>query len=342
MKTIYTNILNKYGAGSKAPEDIYSIICNNYDIESKSLIVNKRNNKFFNKFLIIIYAIRRFLELCKMNYKEYYFLQSNCFDYPFFLPSICSKIIKNKNVIILIHDINGLRYGNNKKLEKEIKILSSAKYIISHNNNMTDFLIEKGIDKKKIINLECFDYICSSEKQCNTSESNNIVYAGNLIKSKSSFLYELDSKNMNFNMNVYGSGVEKGLNSNINYKGIYESNNVRSALDGKIGLIWDGEINVNQNNLSMNYTKYNNPHKLSCYLAADLPVIVWKDSAIAEFVLKYNIGYLIDNIYDINDLDFKDYEEKKKNAIKIGKKIRSGFFTKRAMDEVLKRINKGD
>ena len=106
-------------------------------------------------------------------------------------------------------------------------------------------------------------------------------------------------------------------------------------------MVWDGNYDESdQNEGFKNYTKYNNPHKLSCYIAAGLPVIVWRKSAAAQFVNKYNIGYTISNLYDINNLDFSDYEEKLKNVSVIQKKVCNGKFTKDAINKVLEKIKK--
>ena len=85
-----------------------------------------------------------------------------------------------------------------------------------------------------------------------------------------------------------------------------------------------------------NYTKYNNPHKLSCYMAAGLPVIVWEKSAISEFVKKNNLGYTIKTLEDINNLDFSNLEELKKNVKKIQSRVVSGEYTKKVFNKVLK------
>ena len=70
-------------------------------------------------------------------------------------------------------------------------------------------------------------------------------------------------------------------------------------------------------------------------MAADIPVIVWEKSAIAEFVKKNNVGYTVKNVYNINDIDFSDYDIKRKNAIKIGKRVREGYYTKKVIKEIL-------
>ena len=67
------------------------------------------------------------------------------------------------------------------------------------------------------------------------------------------------------------------------------------------------------------YLKYNNPHKLSLYMASGLPVIVWKKSAIAEFVLSNNVGIAVDSIFEIKDninkITDEQYADMRKNYL---------------------------
>ncbi len=338
------NICVVVGAGAKAPLDISKIITNKYNFKEKRVNLYISNNKLLTITRKAISTLKRFIYLIFSSNKKYYIIQSNYFDYPFFLPALCSKILKSKKVILFIHDINGLRDFKPKKLKKEIAIINSAKYVICHNEIMQKFLIEQGVPKEKLYILECFDYLCNAKKEKDKvikKNEKNIIYAGNLSKIKSEFLYEIEENKMNFNINIYGKGTDKDINKKIKYKGIYNADDVMNSITGDIGLVWDGKYNSDdENQFLKHYTKYNNPHKLSCYLAANLPVIVWRKSAVAKFVTKNNIGYLIDNIYDINSLDFSDLEIKKKNAMEIGKKVRSGYYTLKVLEKVLNEVEK--
>ena len=74
--------------------------------------------------------------------------------------------------------------------------------------------------------------------------------------------------------------------------------------------------------------------KFSCYMAAGLPVIAWKDAAIADVIRKYQVGYLIENIYEINQLDYTHYDTFRENAEKLAVKVRDGWFTRRVFQAV--------
>ena len=86
--------------------------------------------------------------------------------------------------------------------------------------------------------------------------------------------------------------------------------------------------------------KYNNPHKVSMYLAAGIPVIIWKEAALADFIEKNNLGYTIDSLSELNDIKSKmtdeEYNQKLKNAKNISDKIKNGSFLKNAISNLNK------
>ena len=209
---------------------------------------------------------------------------------------------------------------------------------------MKQYLIEKGIEESKIFELELFDYICKGnveKKIIGIDSIPTIVYAGNLSKQKSPFIHSIDYNKINFKFKLYGIGFNEKENEKLEYCGSFSPEELPNNLNGSIGLVWDGSLDESdENNGFKRYTRYNNPHKLSCYIAAGLPVIVWSKSAISEFVIKNNIGYTIDNIYDINNIDFSDYEIKKANVNKFMARVRVGYYTKKVINEIKKEVNK--
>ena len=67
------------------------------------------------------------------------------------------------------------------------------------------------------------------------------------------------------------------------------------------GLIWDGTGVDSCEGLYGHYMRFNSPHKLSLYVALGLPVIVWREAAIADFVLKQGIGVTVGNLLELDD-----------------------------------------
>ena len=252
------------------------------------------------------------------------------------------KSIEREKTIVLIHDLDSIR-GEDEILKKqELDRLSKVKYIIVHNEKMKKYLEDQGI-KANLYSLELFDYLCDKkenfERKQEIENLNDLklAYAGNLIKIKSPYIYQLNCNEMKFTINLYGVGIENNINDKLVYKGKFPPNILPDEIQADLGLIWDGNFDESDENVRYkNYTKFNNPHKLSCYVASGIPVVVWRKAAIADFVAKYNIGYTISNIYDINNLDLSDYNEKAKNIKDLQKKAREGYFTTKAIDAVLK------
>lgn len=103
-------------------------------------------------------------------------------------------------------------------------------------------------------------------------------------------------------------------------------------------MVWDGDsLNNCSGNLG-NYLRYNNPHKLSSYIACGIPVIIWKEAAVADFVQKNKIGIIIN---DLNELDsifkkltFDEYKTMMNNVENIRKKIIHGEYLKNVINRI--------
>ncbi len=311
-------------AGLKAPEDIINIVQAYYEIDSIFANIPLVSDRDFIKKIFIKFYKIWFIFKCAS--KNFLIVQNN-----FFVPFFINKYI------VIIHDLTGLRYESSSFLRKELRFLKKAKCVISHNKVMTNYLVSKGVEKAKIVDIELFDYLCD-EVEYGKKEKNStliVAYAGNLDKAP--FLTQLQDEKMNFQLRLYGVSEKLSFSEKIEYAGKAQPEKLPSILDADLGLVWDGNIDSSdEKDLLKNYTKYNNPHKVSCYLAAGIPVVVWAKSAVSHFVEENNCGYCIENVYDINSFDFSDYEIKKKNAVEISKKVRTGYFTRQALDKAFR------
>ena len=259
---------------------------------------------------------------------------------------IRNSIPKNRSYL-LIHDINSLRKENFVGLSEEIKVLNSAKVIISHNEQMTDILRQNGL-KTKVVNLEIFDYLLSNKAPVNNEGlTRSVIFAGNIEKSLFLKNEKLDDLGLTFYL--FGPNYEAScfLNTmSINYIGCYPPEELAYKLKGSFGLIWDGDSLDSCSGPNGKYMMYNNPHKLSLYIAAQKPVIVWKYSAAANIVKKYDIGLIVNNLYEIetqiSQLTDDRYKELKENVSLLQRKITTGFFSNRAFakcEEILCKNN---
>ena len=240
---------------------------------------------------------------------------------------------KNIKIICLIHDIQLLRseseivYGPEYDFLKEL-----ADIWIVHNERMKKLLIEKGFGEERIVCLGIFDYLIDKPSEITYSEG--VIVAGNLDKAKSEYIYHLkEIKNIMFNL--FGANYKDRKYSNITYFGSFLPDDLIGNLRGKYGLVWDGKSIDTCGGNTGRYLRFNNPHKMSLYLAVGLPVVVWKQSATAKFVMKEKIGIAVDSLYNLPEqlanISQDNYNEMKKNAIRIGERIRGGKYLEQAL-----------
>ena len=110
--------------------------------------------------------------------------------------------------------------------------------------------------------------------------------------------------------------------------GQYSPDEIPNKLRGSFGLIWDGSSIEECDEVLGNYLKYNNPHKCSLYVAAGLPVIAPRSSAIGKLIIQLNIGLLVDNLHDLEQLniDSLSYASMRKNVLEVRAKVISGGY----------------
>ena len=323
MKVLSLIYQDKKNAGPKAKRDVDKIL-----------------EKEYGAKIIKLYRVGNFRIKTLLTFVRYMFSKDILvLQMPMILKSAAYKVLPKKRTILLVHDIDGLRHMNEEVLNKEINIFKQFKYVIVHNEKMKDFLIEKGVDKDSLYVLGLFDYLVDNVKDEPKEEESDFFFVGNLDKEKSPFIYEFKENELSHNINLYGLNVkEDELDKKLIYKGSFEPEDL-SSLEGKVGIVWDGSKEDDDSNDSYkNYTRYNNPHKLSCYMACGKPVVIWEEAACASFIEKNNVGYKIKNLEDINKIDFSDYEAKKNNAKEIQKRVINGEYTKEVFKIIISKI----
>lgn len=241
---------------------------------------------------------------------------------------------RDNQVIIIIHDINALR----QKANDSIKPLMKADILIAHNERMKNWLINKGL-RQPIYILQVFDYISHGRDilspQFPQDGKFNICFAGNLAKS--AFLNSIDLPAVT--LKLFGIGADKiNLHKGLSYMGCFTPEELRYNLKSHFGLVWDGTSCDTCDGINGEYLRYIAPHKLSMYLSANIPVIVWSKSAMADFVKKENIGFVVDSLskvqYVLNDISKQEYTQMVTNCNRIGEQIRTGYFLSSVVSEI--------
>jgi hypothetical protein len=268
-------------------------------------------------------------------------------EYPFdhrnrsYLLYLFSKLTGVK-IYALIHDLNSIRYSN--PVRKELSILNLFDGVISHNPAMTAWLSRKGFSRN-LVDLDLFDY-CNEETaiyhEQQMADPVKVVYAGNLSYTKATYVYDPEFSSLkNVDISAYGAFFEpeRLVSSKITYKGVFDPD--QPVLDGKyhFGLVWEGTSMETCNGEYGHYLRFNNPHKLSLYMALSLPVIIWEHAAAARFVREQNIGITISNLRELQDLHSRvsnaDYAAMARNVERLSAKVRKGDYLNQAISKLV-------
>lgn len=249
---------------------------------------------------------------------------------------------KHVRFICLVHDVNCLRNKERTQMRKEENrlIMEICDYFIIHNTSMQRYFESEGIPREKLIVLKIFDYMCEETNVAKVFEK-SVTFAGNLSIEKSPFLEELE-KLSPLKIHLYGPDCpECILNNNINnvkYEGIVPAELLPHNLDRGFGLIWDGNCISTCSGQTGEYLKYNNPHKMSLYLSAGLPVIIWSGAAQAKFAEENSVGFTVDSLLEINGIlekmDKAEYDILAQNAEKVARLLKDGYYTRTAVEKI--------
>lgn len=326
-KKYYIDALNKstygvkyYDACSKPHSDAEKI-ANKLGFESKYLYgsrLSKLGKPIWKKVLLHAY------NLCWQTYVLWQARKlNNIKDSDIFLQygfsteamfPIVRKLKRNGNrIILLIHDFDTFRIASdnsdtkvsyrNKIIRNEKRLIESVDIAIVHSKPMEKKLREMGYEKKIVI-LEFFDYLNDYKAENSAVDIQNhieIVFAGNLDKSY--FVRKLHEVDATSGIRYFLYGKYSGeltTNDSVIYKGVFQNDDI-AGIEGTWGLVWDGDSTDTCSGNFGEYLKINAPFKFSLYIAKGLPVIVWKESAMAYYVEKYGLGIAVSSLNDIYD-----------------------------------------
>ncbi|MDE6341146.1 MAG: hypothetical protein K2K93_02415 [Muribaculaceae bacterium] len=252
---------------------------------------------------------------------------------------------KGNKIIFLVHDIDELRGQNNRPYSY---ILQDADAVILHTGKMKKWYEEKYHPVNPPVVLGIFDYLLPGETvrpkedpqadKASDDAGYKIVFAGNL--GKSPFIYSLpESEKVSFYL--YGPGIDAGrLSPHISYKGVVSPDEIISLLPAyDFGLVWDGDSINECSGAWGEYLKVNAPFKASSYLTSGIPVIVWDEMGLKDFVEANKVGISVKSLNEIperlSQISAAEYAEMKENARAVSKKMRSGYYSGKAISEAV-------
>lgn len=250
------------------------------------------------------------------------------------------KAKKNLKIIALVHDIKRTDVLNDCLTPTESRFFALCDVIFVHGENMKAFFIRHGVAAEKLRIFELFDYLTDVPMNPLTTERMNTVnVCGNLSPHKCGCYRDL-GRIAGVEWKLYGPNFSPDYSAaNVTHMGEFPPDVLPGKFTHGFGLIWDGDSSETQTGLFGFYQKINHPHKLSLYLAAGLPLIVWEENAIADFVTRNRIGFTISALRDIpgkiGSLSLEEYAELRKNAMEIGRKLRAGEIVKEAIEKAL-------
>lgn len=329
MKKLIFTVDNKTdanNAGPKAKLDFdYFMQDGGYKVMHRHLNVDSKFRKLTAALFTIPFLFKG------QNYDEL------VFQYPtyssFLMHRMISKMRRHAHKLyFVLHDVEALRLFTNDPnyWKSERSLFNSTDGLIVHDQIMNDWLRRHGVTVP-MVNLEIFDYHNPQPIQLGQSYDRSVCFAGNL--SKSSFLDKLTLTNAH--LNIYGPNPNEHYQKGLSYQGVYTPEELPLHLTDNFGLVWDGSSIDTCNGQYGNYLRYNAPHKTSLYLSTGIPVIIWKQAALANFVVSNHVGIAIDSLAELDEVLAKltddQYKLLKQNAVKLADKLRKGYYSKQAV-----------
>lgn len=254
---------------------------------------------------------------------------------------------KGAKTVALIHDLGAFR---RKKLtiEEEIRRLSHADYVIASNAAMVSWLKAHGLERP-VGEMGLWDFRSSepirSAGAAPADGMRRVVYAGTLRLRKNAFLMQLSETLRDCHLVVVGhkDGLQ-GLHDGpcVTWHDFMPSDAFIRSIEGDFGLVWDGDSTDTCTGSFGEYLRWNTPHKVSFYLRAGLPVIVWNESAVAATIEQEGIGLSISSLNElpdrVNSLSAEEFQAMKEKVARLAAKINEGYFIRRAVATALKQL----
>lgn len=345
LKEEFLHDNNVKNAGNKARNDVEEIVKRE---GYQPLVLSVDNWYEMSTLKAQIHKSKAFGQaLDQLKQGDELLIQFPMLHHSFFSTHHVKKVQKRGvKVHFIIHDLEALRYVkvDNILLKHKIRVqiqesglLGAADGIIAHNPIMKSVLVDKGVEADKIVSLGIFDYLIPNfQEKAGLTKNLPIIVAGNLAQEKAGYLYSLPDAPA---YNLYGVGFDESRSlANETYFGSFLPDELPAALEGGFGLVWDGDSAETCSGVFGEYLRYNNSHKASLYLASGFPVVVWKESALAHFVLDKQCGLAVSSLSDLKEnldiLSEEQYKEMLENAKQIGSRLRQGQYLRVALSKL--------
>ncbi|MET3357707.1 UNVERIFIED_ORG: hypothetical protein ABIC58_001067 [Leuconostoc holzapfelii] len=251
------------------------------------------------------------------------------------------KTIRHAKVVAMVWDIVSWIQDNRERDytgDASLWMLNKYDLVIAANNKMAKRLHDEGGVVSPMIPMRLSDFVYNGPLAMKSFKKELFYVATGIDPA---LIKEYPTK---IPINFIGPNNDvKDVPNHINLLGAMDSNDIPRKLDGGFGLLYypqDGGYKGMHK-----YGEYNNPLKLSLYLASGLPVITLSNTAHASWIKARGVGIVIDRLVDIEAaieaVSEDDYYKMLDNVKPWQKAVSNGFFAKGAALEAVRYVNLG-
>lgn len=270
-------------------------------------------------------------------------------QYPFWIGNVnfemqmieALKKIPNLKIVALVWDILSWVQDDRERdytKDMSLSMLNSFDLVICANEKMAGRLRTEGGVESPLLAWQLSDFLFNGALQKKTFKK-QLYYVSTVINP--TMLEDYQAKTP-----IYMIGPDYQVTShenNIHLLGKMRNADIPQMFDGGFGMI---EYSRGGHYAGMQrYGEYNNPMKLSLYLASGLPPLVTSRSAHADWIRERNVGLVLDNLNEIDEVLEKmtaaDYQQMLENLKPWQKAVSTGFFVKRACLEAVQFLQLG-
>lgn len=253
------------------------------------------------------------------------------------------KAIESVRMVALLHDVPTWMFTKgeeeyNREADFWLKQLKKFDLLIVANEKSAYKLQEDGVNVP-MIQMQLWDYFYSGPRKSKQFKKQLYYVGGRDIVDTT---YKAATPLYIYNRNVENNVLESG---SVTWLGRQPSDTIVSQLNGGFGVVVTENLIEKSNMNFAYYNQFNNPTKLSLYLAAGLPVIVPSKTYHAKLVKEHGIGLVIDDLNEIDkifsSMTAKEYQEMVDNVKPWQDAVSEGFFIKRALLAMIRTLELG-
>lgn len=323
------------GAGNKAKTDIEHILS---EIGFRNVGLRQNRGRgvvrgFFYTLLSVLKGV------CMLRRGDVLLMQYPLKKYYVFVCRMARW--RGCHVITLIHDLGSFR---RKRLTptQEVNRLSLSDVVVVHTGAMKTWLQNQGLMCPMVV-LNLFDYLSESTSAIARNESEDevrrVVFVGRLDSRNDNFIYKLINSPHTYELQLYGNAFEQEqAHGQVDYRGFVQFDQLIRTVDADFGIVWYGNsLDSCQGGEIGDYLLYNSPHKLSLYLRCGLPVVIWTEAGLADFVRTHRIGICLSSLEKLDEtlsaISSEEYAEMKRNVNAVSRLVADGYFCRKAVGE---------